>query len=129
LLNAGAFVVEKNTIGEKNMEIRRNDEGNMLFIDALELLNICIENGVLHGEKNKYADVYHEAGETLPEGWYRHDIQDLAQEIMRQDEVILMLAGELKLKGIEFKPSFDWEFFNWSMELWGSRRKESAENA
>lgn len=106
------------------MEIRRNDEGNMLFIDALELLNTCIEHGVLRGKKNKYADVYHEAGETMPEGWYRHDIQSLAQDISRQDEVILMLAGELQLKGIEFKPSFDLDFFNWSMELLGSRMQK-----
>lgn len=79
---------------------------------------------MLHGEKNKIADVYHEAGENSPEGWYRHDIQRLAQDISKQDEVILMLVGELKLKGIEFKPSFDLEFFNWSMELWGGRMQE-----
>lgn len=105
--------------GGKNMKIRRNEEGNMLFIDAMELLSICVDNGVLQGERNRqgkvtHVFVYHEAGTEMPEGWYKHEIEELAMDVMRKDEVINLLAGELINKtGTEFKPSFDLEFFDW----------------
>ena len=97
------------------MEIRRNSEGNMLYIDGRELVEAGIEHGILqHEEKDgtTYIAVYMGEGEQGPEGWYMVEKEEIIQMLIRDDEGINCLVEALRDKGIEFKPSFDVEMFN-----------------
>lgn len=95
----------------QSYQIRRNSDGNMLYFDAKELTDLCIENGILNGEKSKWVDIYHAESKSQPEqypaGFYRHDYEHVIQTMMRDDNVIRLLLEELEKKHIPFTPSLD----------------------
>lgn len=92
-------------------EIRRNCDGNMLYFDAKELVDLCLDNHILYGVKNKWVAMYHEASETqpelYPEGYYNDDYEDVIQTLMRDDTAVKLLLDELSKENIIFTPSLD----------------------
>lgn len=98
-------------MGEKKHEIRRNCEGEMLYIDARELVDQCIDMGILRGKKGSYVFTYRNASETepekFPEGWYFNEYEDVIHELMGDDEGIRCLMYAATEAGQPFRPSLD----------------------
>ena len=86
-------------------KIRKNEEGNILFFDVKEVIDLCLENNLLTGEKDNWIAIYRLAGAINPEGWYKEDYHDVIQELMRDEDGFLFLLKELENKGIDFIPS------------------------
>lgn len=79
----------------------------MKYIDALNLLNLCVENEIL-SEKDGGIFVYRNAGEKSPEGWYLTDKDLLSKELMTDKEGQKVLIEALNEKGTKFeKMKFD----------------------
>lgn len=76
----------------------------MKYIDALKLINLCLEEKILH-EKEKHVCVYKGASNTYPEGWYLVDKYMLAHELMRDEKGQNILMSKLKEKEIDFVPT------------------------
>lgn len=91
--------------------IRRNYENHMIYFDAKELVDICLQHHILQGETGKWIAVYHEASQIQPEeypkGWYKDDYELTIQSIMRDDDAITLLLQALSEKDILFVPSLD----------------------
>ena len=91
--------------------IRRNYENHMLYFDAKELVDLCLQHHILQGETEKWIAVYHEASKTqpeeYPEGWYKDDYELTVQTLMRDDDAINLLLQTLSEKDILFVPSLD----------------------
>ena len=91
--------------------IRRNFENNMIYFDAKELVDLCLQHDVLHGEPNKWIAIYHQASETnpekYPEGWYQDDYEDTIHAVMCDDTAVNTLLQALSEKDILFVPSLD----------------------
>lgn len=80
----------------------------MIYINALELINACIENEILV-EKDGGVFVYRNASANSKEGWYLDDKDILAKEIMADTEAQNALISALKEKGVEFIPTdYSW---------------------
>lgn len=96
--------------------IRRNYENNMLYFDAKELVDLCLQHHILQGETEKWIAVYHEASKThpekYPEGWYKDDYEMTVQSLMRDDNAITLLLQALSEKDILFVPSLDTNLIN-----------------
>lgn len=97
-------------------KIRRNSDGHMLYFDAKELVDLCLDNNILYGEKNKFVLVYHKAStnnpEKFPEGWYQDDYESTIHAIMQDDTAITLLLQKLTDKHIIFKPSLNANILN-----------------
>lgn len=80
----------------------------MIFINALELINQCIEHNLLKEEDGKVF-VYRNGTEKHKEGWYLTDKDILAKELMQDKEGQEILISALKEKNIEYTPTdFSW---------------------
>ena len=91
--------------------IRRNYENHMIYFDAKELVDLCLQHHILQGETGKWIAIYHEASKSYPEqypkGWYKDDYEITIQDLMRNDDAIKLLLQELSKKDILFVPSLD----------------------
>lgn len=98
-------------IVEQTYEIRRNADGHMLYFDAKELIDLCLDNEVVYGKKGEYVQIFHEASKTEPDkypaGMYNDDYEETIQSVMRDDTAIHTLLSALSYKRIVFKPSLD----------------------
>lgn len=96
---------------EQKYEIRRNADNNMLYFDAKELVDLCLEHNVLTGEKNKWIAIYHQTSQTnpkeYPEGWYKDDYEETIHSVMCDDNAVNILLKALSEKDVLFKPSLD----------------------
>ena len=72
----------------------------MRFIEALNLINLCVKHKVL-AEMNGGIAVYRNGTETSPEGWYLERKEDLAQELMRDHQGIKILTDKLQELKVE----------------------------
>lgn len=96
---------------EQTYEIRRNADNNMLYFDAKELVDLCLEHNVLTGKKNKWIAIYHQASKTNPkeylEGWYKDDYEETIHSVMCDDNAVNILLQALSDKDVLFEPSLD----------------------
>lgn len=96
---------------EQTYEIRRNADNNMLYFDAKELVDLCLEHNVLTGKKNKWIAIYHQASKTnpkeYPEGWYKDDYEETIHSVMCDDNAVNILLQALSDKDVLFEPSLD----------------------
>lgn len=67
----------------------------MKYIEALDLLKKCVEKGLIKSEGEKVF-IYRNAGKNSPEGWYLEAIEDMAMELMNDEEGQNFLMKELK---------------------------------
>ena len=74
----------------------------MRFIDALNLIELCVEHEVL-AEIDGGIAVYRNGTETSPEGWYLERKEDVAQELMHDPEGITLLTAKLEELGVNTK--------------------------
>lgn len=86
----------------------------MIYINALELINTCLDHGILKRYFNMdfytgYVYVYKDAGKESKEGWYLENKDTLAKELMDNEEACGLLIDALKEKGIYFKATdYSW---------------------
>lgn len=77
----------------------------------MELINLCLDNNILQGEKNKWIAMYHAASETQPDsypaGFYQDDYESVIHSLMNDDTAIHLLLNELDKQYITFTPSLD----------------------
>jgi len=73
----------------------------MIYIDALQLLETCLKNGILEGKDDKIY-VYRKGTEKSKAGWYLSDKDTVAKELMEAEEGQKMLSEALKKKGANF---------------------------
>ena len=95
---------------KQKYKIRRNNDNEMLYIDAKDLVDLCLDNGILQGKKGKWIAIYHQASKTnpkeYPEGWYQDDYEETIHELMKDDDAINLFLSVLAEKDILFVPSF-----------------------
>lgn len=72
----------------------------MIYIDALELINSCVENGILNEVKGNIA-VYRNASPKNKAGWHLIERDILAKELMSDEYGQKMLVSALNK--VEFK--------------------------
>lgn len=75
----------------------------MKYINALELINIALENNILT-ERDGGILVYREASHTNCEGWYLTEKDILAKELMSSEEGQKVIISALKKKNVEYTP-------------------------
>ena len=101
---------------EQKYEIRRNSDNEMLYIDAKDLVDLCLDNAILQGKKGKWIAIYHQASKTnpneYPEGWYKDDYEETIHELMKDDDAINLFLNALAEKDILFIPSLSDDVFN-----------------
>lgn len=109
----------KKDITKQTYQIRRNADGNMLYFDAKELIDLCLDNEVVYGKKGEYVQVFHEASEVNPDkypaGMYNDDYEETIHTIMSDDTAIHTLLSALSEKNIVFKPSLDTHLLSTSL--------------
>ena len=95
-------------------QIRRNEEGHMLYIDAWELVECCLTNGILkmiEKDGERLIPIYREASpenpEQYPEGYYLYTKEAAILMIINDEEGVKFLVNALQEKGITFVPSFN----------------------
>lgn len=74
----------------------------MYYINAMKLINLCVQNNILNEKDNKIF-VYRNKGEQSEEGWYLEPKDILAFELKDDKAGQEALISELKKKGIDFK--------------------------
>lgn len=74
----------------------------MYYINAMKLINLCVQNNILSEKDNKIF-VYRNKGEQSEEGWYLEPKENLALELKNDKEGQEALILELKKKGINFQ--------------------------
>lgn len=94
----------------------KREEGQMLFIDALLLVQECLKQDILHyaDSEHKYIAIYYMADSEFPEGWYAKSIEDVAHDVMLDKEAQIVLKEQLKEADVEI-PVFDLEGWNTMM--------------
>lgn len=101
---------------EQTYKIRRNDDGNMIYADARDLVDTCLDNGLLTGEKDKWVALYRMASEKdpekYPERFYKENYDDAVHEVMKSDEGIETMLNALAEKDIKFEPKLKHGFFD-----------------
>lgn len=105
-----------NEMIEQTYKIRRNTDGNMIYADARDLVDTCLDNGLLAGEKDKWVALYRMASEKdpekYPEGFCKESYDDAVHEVMESDEGIETMLNALAEKDIKFEPKLKREFFD-----------------
>lgn len=87
----------------------------MIYINALELIDLCIEHSLLK-EKNDKVFIYRAETPNSKEGWYLTDKDTVAKELMNDKAGQKTLINALKEKGVEFKPTnYSWMFYQDSL--------------
>lgn len=71
----------------------------MRFIDALNLIQLCVEQEILQTVDGQVA-VYRNGTHRCPEGWYLMSDHDLAQKLMSDPKGINALTTELQKRNI-----------------------------
>ena len=71
----------------------------MRFIDALNLIQLCVEQEILQTVDGQVA-VYRNGTDRCPEGWYLISDHDLAQKLMSDPQGIDALTTELQKRNI-----------------------------
>lgn len=79
----------------------------MKYIDALKLINLCIENKLLNVVEGKVA-IYRRKGKVKKEGWYLIEKEFLSQELMNDEYGIKYLTNKLKELGVNFIPDYNY---------------------
>ena len=77
----------------------------MWYIDALFLINLCVKHGILQS-RGSCVFIYRDAGanpEESPEGWYLEQIDDVACELMNDEEGQRALISALQERGVAFR--------------------------
>lgn len=106
------------------MDVRRNKEGKILYVDAWELVECCLQNGIFtmiskNGES--YIPIYRNGSETdpekYPEGWYLSTKDAVIYEVMNNENEYMVLIEQLKKKGISFYPSMPESILNMVEEM------------
>lgn len=77
----------------------------MYYIDALKLLNTCVEHKILHEDEGCVA-VYKSSTNISKEGWYLIPKDVLAQKLMNDEDGQTKLIAALNKANINFKPSY-----------------------
>jgi len=80
----------------------------MIYINALELVNMAIKNDLLKVKEGKVF-VYKAKTTQNKEGWYLEDKNTIAQELMRSESGQSTIIEALKEKGLLFVPT-DYSF-------------------
>ena len=83
----------------------------MYYINALKLINLCVEHNILQEKDNKIF-VYRSKGKNNKEGWHLESKETLALELKEDKKEQETLICELKKKGIDFKDKAIPEVFN-----------------
>lgn len=98
--------------------IRKDDKGQLLYVDVWEFVECCLRNGILKRiemDGEWFIPVYREASpdhpEKYPEGWYLQTKDAIIQELLWDEEGIGILLNALEEKGVQFVPSFDVNLF------------------
>lgn len=73
----------------------------MRYIDSLKLINLALENNILKQKEDNIC-VYRNATLNSKEGWYLTPKNDLAQELMNDEEGQKFLIKALKDINIDF---------------------------
>ena len=76
----------------------------MYYINALKLINLCVEHNILQEKDNKIF-VYRNKGKNNKEGWYLEPKETLALELKEDKKGQETLICALKEKGVDFKNS------------------------
>lgn len=80
----------------------------MIYINALELINLCVKNGILQ-ERDGEIFTYRSGTPKSKEGWYLTDKDLVAKEVMNDEDAQNQLIAALKEKNVEFTPTdFSW---------------------
>lgn len=72
----------------------------MIYINALELINACIENNILYEDRG-----YVLVARTGHQGLSPTDKDTLAKELMNDEKGQEILISELKKRNVEFIPT------------------------
>lgn len=73
----------------------------MLYINALELINLAIQNDFLKEENGKVF-VFRSKTSQSKEGWYLEDKDAVCKELMKDEKGQKVIIQALKDKGIDF---------------------------
>lgn len=82
----------------------------MMYIHALELIDLAIKKDLVTVKDNKVA-VYRNGAGDREEGWYLEEKESVAQELMKDEKGQEILFNALKEKGVEFNPT-DYSWLN-----------------
>lgn len=77
----------------------------MKYIKALELVNLAVENKILHQKDNKYILLYM-GFEDRENGWYWMEKEYAIQSLMRSKDGQSRIISKLSEKGINFKAEY-----------------------
>ena len=89
----------------------------MCYADALNLVNVCVENGVLTELEGNCVAIYHEASDTMPAGFYADPKDEVAHELMEDEEGQKYLIDALAAKGVSFSRKYENEILPQMDEL------------
>lgn len=73
----------------------------MKYINALELINLAIKNGIIK-EKDEKVFVYRKGTEKKKAGWYLEEKDLVAKELMKDKNGQEIIISELKKRNINF---------------------------
>lgn len=76
----------------------------MYYINALKLINLCVEHNILQEKDNKIF-VYRNKSKDNKEGWYLEPKETLALELKEDKKGQETLICALNEKGVDFKNS------------------------
>lgn len=76
----------------------------MMYIKALELVNLALENEILH-EKDGYIAIYRTFTDR-EDGWYLTPKEHVIQNLMRSEHGQSLIIDKLSSKGIDFVPEY-----------------------
>ncbi len=77
----------------------------MYYIDALNLIKKCIEHDILK-TKDDNVIVKRKNKTTLEESWFLESKEDLAQELMKNENGQSLLIEKLKTLGVDFEEEY-----------------------
>lgn len=75
----------------------------MIYINALNLINLCVKNKLLI-EKDGKIFIYRNATLENEEGWYLDEKDFVAKELMNDEKSQRILIDALKKKNVNFIP-------------------------
>ena len=77
----------------------------MWYMEALRLVQICIEHDLLKTTKDGVL-LYMAETKEKPEGWYLFSKEQVAHQLMEDDEGVYTLTNALADLGVEFKAKY-----------------------
>lgn len=80
----------------------------MIYINALELINVSVENNILKEKEGKIF-VYRAGTPKSKAGWYLSEKDFVAKELMNNEKGQRLLISALKEKNVDFVPKdYSW---------------------